>query len=152
MAIIRAARPEDAAALAELARAAYSVYVERMAGTEPAPMRDDYPSLVDSGQVWVAEHDAAVVGMLVLKLKPDHVQLNNLAVSPARQGTGLGKQLLDFTDAYAREHGRAEVRLYTNEAMTENLAYYPRHGFRETHRGVENGYHRVYFAKDLSRV
>ena len=33
--------------------------------------------------------------------------------------------------------------------MTENLSHYPRHGYQETHRGTENGYHRVYFTKQL---
>lgn len=47
----------------------------------------------------------------------------------------------------ARAAGLSQIRLYTNEAMTENLAYYPRHGYRETHRGIEDGYRRVYFTK-----
>lgn len=41
------------------------------------------------------------------------------------------------------------IRLCTNEAMTENLAYYLRMGYPETHRAVENGYHRVFFTKRL---
>jgi hypothetical protein len=42
------------------------------------------------------------------------------------------------------------VRLCTNEAMTENLEFYPRRGFRETGRGVQDGYHRVFFAKAVT--
>jgi len=34
--------------------------------------------------------------------------------------------------------------------MTENLAYYPRHGYRETHRAAQDGFERVFFAKPLS--
>lgn len=148
MAIIRPAVPGDAVTLAELARSAYAHYIDRM-GKEPAPMTEDYPSLVSAGEVWVAEHDSVVAGLLVLKVKPDHVLLNNVAVSPDFQGMGIGAQLLDFADNYARAHGLAEVRLYTNEAMTENLAYYPRHGFAETHRATEHGYRRVFFTKRL---
>jgi hypothetical protein len=55
--------------------------------------------------------------------------------------------------ALAEERARSlrlpEVRLYTNEAMTENLAYYPRHGYTETHRGQQDGFHRVFFRKRL---
>ena len=36
------------------------------------------------------------------------------------------------------------LRLYTNVAMTENLAMYRHLGFVETHRAVEDGYHRVH--------
>jgi hypothetical protein len=39
--------------------------------------------------------------------------------------------------------------LCTNAAMTENLDFYPRRGFHETGRGVQDGFHRVFFAKAL---
>lgn len=50
------------------------------------------------------------------------------------QGSGAGGALLAYADEAARAAGRSEIRLYTNEAMTENLEYYPRRGFAETHR------------------
>ena len=50
------------------------------------------------------------------------------------------------TTGYAHVY---EVRLYTNEAMTENLTFYPRHGYRETGRAVEHGFRRVYFSKAI---
>ncbi len=33
--------------------------------------------------------------------------------------------------------------------MTENLAYYPRRGYRETHRTMGDGFSRVFFTKNL---
>lgn len=42
-----------------------------------------------------------------------------------------------------------EVRLYTSAAMTENLAYYSRQGYTETHRAHHDGIHRVFFRKRL---
>lgn len=89
MAIIRPARPSDATVLSDLASTAYAPYVQRM-GIEPAPMREDYAALVDANQVWVAEHDGVVVGLLVLKRESDHLFLDNIAVSPDCQGTGVG--------------------------------------------------------------
>ena len=47
------------------------------------------------------------------------------------------------------DRGFDEVRLFTNARMTENLAYYPRQGYVETHRDEVNGFHRVFFAKHL---
>jgi hypothetical protein len=35
--------------------------------------------------------------------------------------------------------------------MTENLAYYPRHGYVETGRESVQSFERVFFAKDLRR-
>jgi len=50
----------------------------------------------------------------------------------------------------ARRHGLSQVRLYTNEAMTENLAYYPRRGYAETHRAEQGGFRRVFFSKVIT--
>lgn len=47
------------------------------------------------------------------------------------------------------ELARGAYAHYTNEAMAENLAYYPRHGFAETHRATDHGYRRVFFTKRL---
>ncbi len=44
--------------------------------------------------------------------------------------------LLDRAEGDAVELGLSEVRLYTNEAMTENLTFYPLHGYHETGRAV----------------
>lgn len=36
-----------------------------------------------------------------------------------------------------------------NEAMTENIDYYPRRGFVETHRATDAGYYRVYVTRPV---
>lgn len=41
------------------------------------------------------------------------------------------------------------MRLYTNEAMTENLDFYARAGYREIGRGEQDGFRRVFFVKEL---
>lgn len=106
-------------------------------------------ALIAAGGVWVAEAQGEPVGMLVLRTRPDHLLLENVAVSPAAQGTGIGRRLLDFADEQAGECGRDEIRLHTNEAMTENLAHYPKAGYVETHRAVQDGFRRVFFSKRL---
>ena len=145
---IRPANADEAAALSELSREAYGHYVDRM-GKEPAPMTEDYASLVQAGGVWVAEHDGALVGLLVLTRRADHLLLDNVAVSPRARSMGIGARLLEFTEDHAREHGLPEIRLYTNEFMTENLAYYARRGYTETGRATDGGYRRVFFTKHL---
>lgn len=149
MVAIRQARRDEAEALAELEHAAYGHYRQRL-GTQLPPMTVNFGELASAGQVWVAELDAAVVGFAVLYERPGHVLLDNLAVSPRARGRRIGARLVEFTEQHARERGCDQVRLYTNEAMTENIGYYTRRGYRETHRATEEGYHRVFFRKDLS--
>jgi GNAT superfamily N-acetyltransferase len=92
------------------------------------------------------------VGLIVIVAEPGNLLLENVAVLPSAQGRGIGTRLLEFADARARELRLPEIRLYTNERMTENLSYYPRRGYAETHRGEEDGFSRVYFTKRLPDV
>jgi ribosomal protein S18 acetylase RimI-like enzyme len=75
--------------------------------------------------------------------------LDNIAVDPACQGAGLGRELLAFAEQTARAAGHDVIRLYTNAAMTENIALYTRIGYAETHRVGEKGFRRVYMEKKL---
>jgi GNAT superfamily N-acetyltransferase len=85
----------------------------------------------------------------VLIERPGHLLVENVAVDPSRQGGGIGRFLMAFAETYARERGLGELRLYTNEAMHENLRFYPRLGYREDGRRLEDGFRRVYFVKRL---
>ena len=147
---VRPAEPKEAAVVGDLVRASYSKYVERI-GREPAPMRDDYAALIRAGEVWVLAGEAGgeVLGVLVMRPAEDHLFLGNVAVAPGHQGRGLGRELVAFAEERARGSGLAEIRLYTNEKMWENLAVYGKLGFEETGRGLDGGYRRVFMRKRL---
>jgi len=147
--IIRRARPVDASAITELVRRAYGPYVARI-GREPAPMLADYESVVRNEQAWVAEGNGRIVGLLVLRFEHGFVLLDNVAVAPEVQRVGIGSALLAFAEDQGRQAGLSEVRLHTNVAMTETLSYYLHHGYRETHRAVQDGYQRVFFSKSIN--
>ena len=87
--------------------------------------------------------------VIVLLSQPDHLLLDNIAVKPDSQGTGLGRRLIAFAENEAHRLGFSEVRLYTHQTMIENIALYTRLGFVETGRGRENGYDRVFMTKRL---
>lgn len=143
--MIRLAVAADVARIGAIVAVAYGGYVTRMGGQLPGPMRDDYAALVEAGQVWLAGDPA--MGVLVLRDQPDHLLLDNIAVDPAAQGSGVGRALLQFADAAARQRGYAELRLYTHETMVENIALYKRLGWQETGRATQAGLHRVFFRK-----
>jgi ribosomal protein S18 acetylase RimI-like enzyme len=147
--MIRPARAEDAAAMRQLVDDAYRLYIERL-GKPPGPMLDDYAKRIAAGQAWVLEDDDGIAGLLVLEDTQAGLLLDNIAVAPRAQGKGHGRRLIDFTETEGRRRGYAQVRLYTNVMMVENLQLYTRLGFRETGRVSEKGYERVYMAKDLA--
>jgi GNAT superfamily N-acetyltransferase len=112
-------------------------------------MTADYSAVLEHSRVWVLESGGAIVGALVTEDRADHLLLETVAVAPGAQGKGYGRLLLERAECDALELGLTEVRLYTNEAMTENLSYYPRHGYRETGRALQDGFRRVYFSKTV---
>lgn len=146
---LRRAIPSDAASIAELAERAYEKYVARI-GRRPAPMDADYAALIGAANVWVLTDADRLAGSLVTCVLDDHLLLESIAVAPEAQGRGYGSLLLRRAEDDAHAAGRTEVRLYTNAAMTENIAMYPRFGYVETHRAGQDGFRRVYFSKRLT--
>jgi len=146
--MIRPATAHDVAPVQALIEAAYALYIPRI-GARPGPMLEDYAALIAQGRVEVFEEQGQVLGVLVLIAQADGLLLDNVAVSPAAQGRGLGRQLMAHAEARARQLGLEVVRLYTNEAMSENLGLYERLGYRETQRAVQAGFRRVFMEKRL---
>lgn len=146
--MIRPATAHDVAPVQALIEAAYALYLPRI-GAKPGPMLEDYAALIAQGRVEVFEEQGQVLGVLVLIAQADGLLLDNVAVSPAAQGRGLGRQLMAHAEARARQLGLEVVRLYTNEAMSENLGLYERLGYRETHRAEQAGFRRVFMEKRL---
>jgi GNAT superfamily N-acetyltransferase len=146
---LRPATSDDLIAVQEIVQAAYTHYVARI-GREPGPLADDYATLICEKRIYVAERDGLVQGIVVLIPQDDAMLLDNVAVAPEAQGSGLGRFLLAFAEREALEAGYGAIKLYTNEAMTENIALYARIGYKETHQAEEKGLRRVYMRKPLS--
>lgn len=146
--MIRQASAADREAIEAIVEAAYAGYVPRI-GRRPGPMDEDYGAILDRGDVWVAERDGAVVGLLVLVGEPDGLLIENVAVDPARQGEGIGRALLSHAEGEARARGLGKMRLYTHEKMAENRALYARLGYREINRSSASGFPRVHMDKHL---
>jgi GNAT superfamily N-acetyltransferase len=144
---IRKANPTEAPAISEIVNAAYEKYVPRI-GRPPQPMLEDYSALIRENVVWVLAKGTDVIGVLVLKEEADHFLLDNVALREDMQGQGFGKRLLEYAERMAKERGYNEIRLYTNEKMTENIDLYKKIGYRETHREAAT-YRRVFMSKLL---
>jgi ribosomal protein S18 acetylase RimI-like enzyme len=99
--------------------------------------------------VWVLEEGAVIAAIIVLLPAPNYLLLDNIAVSPTRQGLGLGRRLLAFAEDEALRRGYREIRLYTHETMVQNQRLYASIGYEETGRGSEAGYIRVFMRKQL---
>ena len=147
-AALRPATQADVPMLTVLVEAAYGHYVDRMGGP-PRPLTDDYADVVRDFRVTVAEHGGEVVGLIALGIDDEGFVVNNVAVDPARQGTGVGRALLEHAEAEARAAGFDSIYLYTHEKMTENLELYRRIGYVEYDRRPVHLGEVVYLRKPL---
>jgi len=113
-------------------------------------MTEDYSQVIRERQVTVAEDGGEIVGLVVTGPADDGFLLDNVAVHPSHQGSGLGRTLLELAEADARRAGFDSIYLYTHEKMTENQAMYARIGYFEYERRSEHGLSRVFMRKRLS--
>jgi len=108
-----------------------------------------------SGTVLIAEHDGAVTGAAVVllhPLSPNAARLYSLAVDPHDEGHGIGSLLLHGAEEFARDHGRAQLRLEVHEKNRRAIRFYRREGYAEF--GRRCGYYRDFgdalrFRKEL---
>ncbi|GHG29620.1 N-acetyltransferase [Streptomyces albogriseolus] len=152
---IRPAVAADVPAVKAVVDAAFRPYVARI-GVVPVPMEADHAANVAAGRVFVAElpddggaGPVRVAGLVVLEPRTDHLHLDTVAVLPDAQGAGLGRLLLEFTEARARALGLPEIRLFTNAMMWENQTIYPRLGYETVERRVTGPYDRIHYRKRL---
>ncbi|MET9379049.1 GNAT family N-acetyltransferase [Streptomyces sp. NPDC003035] len=143
----RPAVATDVPAVKAVTDAAFHHYIERI-GLVPAPMEYDHAANVAAGRVFVVGEP--VVGLVVVIPEADHLYLDEIAVHPDAQGTGVGRLLLDWVETRARALGLPEVRLLTNALMWENQKLYERYGYELVERRLDGPYDRIHYRKVLN--
>jgi ribosomal protein S18 acetylase RimI-like enzyme len=121
----------DAAAVLALTRAAYAKWVA-VTGREPLPMRIDYAQALLKNRFDLVYEGDVLAALIETQREPDHLLIVNVAVSPAFQKRGLGRQLMAHAETLALEAGLPTLLLYTNSLMAENIAFYKKLGYRIT--------------------
>jgi GNAT superfamily N-acetyltransferase len=134
---IRRGGAHDAHAAADLYLRAREAALR--AGSMPAGVHDDddvrgyfASHIVGTCELWVAEHEGALAGILVL----DGDFVDQLYVEPGLTGRGIGSALL----AVAKRERPQGLRLWAFQSNTGARRFYERHGFLEVRRtdGADN--------------
>jgi GNAT superfamily N-acetyltransferase len=118
---IRKATAADLPTVREIIDAAYGMYLPRM-DRPPAPMLRDYAPAIEMGVLWLTGDPPDA--LISFTPADGGLLVENVAVHPRAQGTGLGRRLMEFAEAEAARMGLTKLRLYTNVVMTENQAIY----------------------------
>jgi GNAT superfamily N-acetyltransferase len=85
-----------------------------------------------SAAVLVAEHRGELLGLCTAYLELNSVRfgarcwVEDLAVSPAHRSEGIGGELLDAAEAWARERGATHLELDTGLAREDAQRFYDR--------------------------
>ena len=80
---------------------------------------------------WIAEVDGEPVGCVFCVRRTDEqAQLRLLVVEPSVRGLGIGSRLVEECVRFARRAGYKEVKLWTNDVLTDARRIYDRAGFR----------------------
>lgn len=127
---IRMAVPEDVEPLARLINAAFVVEQPFIEGEriDPAGVRE----YMQKGKFLVAGDAAGLAGCVYLELRGERGYLGLLGVAPARQGTGLGRKLMDAAENYFRAAGCLAIDLRIISLRTPLTAFYEHMGYSQT--------------------
>ena len=82
--------------------------------------------------VLIAADGRHAIGFAIMHFGDDHSHLNLLAVRPAQQHRGIGRQLVEWLIESARVAGIASVSLELREANTAARRFYQGLGFAES--------------------
>jgi GNAT superfamily N-acetyltransferase len=121
------------------------LWVDGTSRTSSAEVAD----LVAAGKIAVVRADERIVGVVrVQRLDTGEGEFGMLAVSPARRGTGIGRELVRFAESWSREQGLGTMQLellvprdWAHPSKEFLKAWYPRIGYRPVRTGqIEESY------------
>lgn len=127
----RIARPNDAKRVAALISLAYRV--EDFFKIGDRTDEDDVRARMGKGEFLLLEDgDGALVGAVYVVIHDETGYFGMLSIDPARQGQGLGRQLIVAAEAHCRSAGCRQMELEVVNLRTELPPFYRRFGYVET--------------------
>lgn len=123
------AKVEDAEAVAAVINAAFRVERFFIEGdrTDPGKVR----GMLQKGDFLVAE-DGGMAGAIYVELRGERAYFGLLAVDPTRQGSGLGRKLVEAAEEHARGAGCGVMDLRIVNLRAELPGFYRRLGYVQT--------------------
>lgn len=95
------------------------------------PNKELVEGYLKRGQCFVAIVDHKTVGEYVLlPVRPETIELVNVAVDEREQAQGIGKQLVNHAVENARSQGYKTIEVGTGNSGIDQLALYQKCGFR----------------------
>jgi predicted N-acetyltransferase YhbS len=130
--IVRQATSEEIPALVAVIHAGFEEYRERL--NPPSGAHKDTIESVQkklmTASAGIAIVDERMVGCIICEPRADHLYLGRLAVLPSHRRYGIGKKLIVWGEARARELGYNQTQLHVRLALQNNMSYFEHLGYR----------------------
>jgi ribosomal protein S18 acetylase RimI-like enzyme len=127
---IRIALTGDVHSLVRLINAAF--IVERFVIDGDRINAAETQAFMETGEFLLAEDSDDLVGCVYVEVHKDRGYVGLLSVDPRRQGTGLGRKLMEAAEDYFRRADCSGVDLRVISPRTPLPAFYRRLGYVET--------------------
>ncbi|RPJ94203.1 GNAT family N-acetyltransferase [Rummeliibacillus sp. TYF005] len=112
------------------------------------PSRKIVEEYLQRGQCFVAESNGQIIGCYVLlKTRPETVELVNIAVEETLHGKGLGRKLVMNALEVAKSKGYKTIEIGTGNSSIKQLALYQKCGFRIT--GVDIDFFTKHYTEEI---
>ena len=113
-------------------------------------MLSNHAANVIEHEIHLAEIDDTPAGVLELNIEEDCLFIENLAVHPNLQGSGIALELLKFAENRCREARMPMLRLLTNQKFETNIAFYLKRGFCHEYDSEYKGGIAVHMVKRIT--
>ncbi len=111
---------------------------------EHYPSQEKLEADIDKKELYVLADGSVIMGIIVLTAHMDeeyipiewltetgnNLYIHRLATHPSKWGSGLGKQLMDFAEYFARHNNFDSVRLDTFSQNKRNHTFYETRGYK----------------------
>lgn len=121
------AAADDIPDLVRVINAAYEV--EKFFVSGDRTDEDTLRRLMSKGAFLVTRDDGGLTGCVYVELRGARAYFGMLSVEPARQGTGLGRRLVDDAEQYARDHACEAMDIRVVNLRSELLPFYRKLGY-----------------------
>ena len=137
----------------DVLRRAFASYVRQLGREQTTDAYKWLPTAIKKGRVYVVRSENQIMGAVVTSRQDGELVIDQIAVAPDFQRSGLGSWLLSKVEEAARAKEIEALRLDTAEIMDHLLRLYRRHGFEVERRGLpehgKDAHVRVYMRKQL---
>ena len=148
--VVRLARREDAARIAELILLGAPVQTQSADEIAAEAMHPEYQRAFDevaaspANTLFVADRAGAVVGTFQITVIPGlaargrrRAKIESVHVAPESRGLGIGAIMMRHALAFAKERGVGLVELTSNKAREDAHRFYRTLGFDQSHEGFK---------------